>query len=124
MKALLLVGLGGGLGSILRYLTSVFVSRQFPSAFPWGTFAVNFIGCLLAGIFIGMLERQQIINTDLKLLLITGFCGGYTTFSAFSVENLNLIQNGNTLTALLYITGSILAGIIAVVGGLMITKSI
>ncbi len=124
MKALLLVGLGGGLGSILRYLTSVFVSRQFPSAFPWGTFAVNFIGCLLAGIFIGMLERQQVINTDLKLLLITGFCGGYTTFSAFSAENLNLIQNGNTLTALLYITASILTGIIAVVGGLMITKSI
>lgn len=64
MKALLLVGLGGGLGSILRYLTSVFVSRQFPAAFPWGTFAVNFIGCLLAGIFIGMLERQQVVNTD------------------------------------------------------------
>lgn len=70
-----------------------------------------------------MLERQQVLNNDLKLLLITGFCGGYTTFSAFATENFNLIQNGNSLVAMLYIAASIAAGIIAVWGGLALIKT-
>lgn len=123
MKTLLLVGLGGGTGSILRYLTSAFVSRYLPATFPWATFTVNIAGCLLIGIIIGMLERQQVLNNDLKLLLITGFCGGYTTFSAFATENFNLIQNGNSLVAMLYIAASIAAGIIAVWGGLALIKT-
>lgn len=122
MKAILLVGLGGGIGSILRYLTSLLVSKQVSSVFPWGTFAVNIIGCLLAGIILGVLERQQVLNSDLKILLITGFCGGYTTFSAFSIENIHLLQNGHPLTALLYILISILLGIIAVWAGMTFIK--
>lgn len=125
MKAILLVGLGGGIGSILRYLTSVLVSKQaLSSIFPWGTFAVNIIGCLLAGLILGILERQQVLNSDLKILLITGFCGGYTTFSAFSIENIHLLQNGQPLTALLYISTSILLGIMAVWGGMIVVKMI
>lgn len=124
MKAILLVGLGGGIGSILRYLTSVLVSKQTSSIFPWGTFSVNIIGCLLAGIIIGILERQQILNSDLKLLLITGFCGGYTTFSAFSIENMYLLQNGQPLTVLLYISISVVLGVIAVWGGMAVVKTV
>ncbi len=120
MKAIVLVGIGGGLGSILRYITTVFMSRYFPAIFPWGTFTVNVLGCLLVGIILGILEKQQLVSSDLKLLLITGFCGGYTTFSAFSSENLGLLQNGNFLLAFLYIGTSILLGIIAVWLGLMI----
>lgn len=125
MKAILLIGIGGGIGSILRYLTSVLVSKQtFSSIFPWGTFAVNIIGCLIAGIILGILERQQVLNSDLKLLLITGFCGGYTTFSAFSIENVYLLQNGQLLTALFYISISVLLGIIAVWTGITVVKTI
>ena len=90
-RAIILVGLGGGLGSIFRYLTSVVVTKYVQTTFPLGTFAVNIIGCLIVGILLGLFERQQLTNPDLKFLLITGFCGGYTTFSAFASENINFI---------------------------------
>ena len=124
MKALLLVGIGGGIGSIMRYLTTVLISRYSSSLFPWATYSANLLGCLLIGLFIGILERQQVLSSDLKLLLITGFCGGYTTFSAFANENMTLIRSGHTFTALLYIAVSVLSGILAVYGGMLIAKSI
>jgi CrcB protein len=114
IRAILLVGLGGGIGSILRYLTSVAVGKYFQTAFPWATFTANILGCLIIGIFIGLFERHQTISPDLKFLLITGFCGGYTTFSAFAAENVSLFQSGNSLTAFLYIGASVLLSLFAV----------
>jgi CrcB protein len=124
MKTILLIGLGGGIGSIMRYLTSMLVAKQVSSVFPWATFVVNIIGCLVAGIILGVLERQQVLNSDLKFLLITGFCGGYTTFSAFSVENIQLLQSGHSLIALLYISISILLGVMAVWVGMTLIKTV
>lgn len=121
-RTIILVGLGGGLGSILRYLTSVAINKYFQTNFPFATFTVNIIGCLIIGIIIGIFDRQQITNPDFKFLLVTGFCGGYTTFSTFSAENLNLLQSGNYLTAFLYITLSIFICLFAVWLGLLLTK--
>lgn len=122
LKPLLLVGLGGGIGSMLRYLTSAFANKYFPSIFPWGTFVVNVLGCLLIGILLGIFERQALANPNLKFLFITGFCGGYTTFSTFAAENLELYQSGNILTLVFYITTSVLIGVLAVWLGMEIIR--
>ena len=121
-KAILLVGLGGGVGSILRYLTSVVVTKYFQSNFPLGTFVVNILGCLIIGILIGLFDKQQLPNPDLRLLFITGFCGGFTTFSAFAAENINLFQSGHSLTALLYIGASIFVSLFFVWLGMVVVR--
>ncbi|MDD2552070.1 MAG: fluoride efflux transporter CrcB [Dysgonamonadaceae bacterium] len=118
IKDLLLVGLGGGVGSMLRLLTSR-VSARFISS-DWalvGTFIANIVGCFLIGLLAGWLLPNMGKNESLSLLLITGFCGGYTTFSAFASENLQLWQSGNTFLFILYIFFSITLGVLAVWGG-------
>ena len=122
IKLVLIVFLGGGIGSIFRYLTSVFTQKYIQQSFPWATFFVNIVGCLIVGILVGLFTKQQIPNADLKLLFITGFCGGFTTFSAFALENVKLFQSGNTFLALLYIALSVILGVFAVWTGMMITK--
>ncbi|ACK65491.1 CrcB protein [Rippkaea orientalis PCC 8801] len=97
----LIVFLGGGLGSCSRYVVSKVISSQLESIFPWGTFTVNIIGCFLIGIFIGMIQRFQ-FHPNLTVLLVTGFCGGFTTFSSFSYENYLLLKNSEYLLGLLY----------------------
>lgn len=122
IKAVLIVFFGGGIGSVFRYLTSVFTERYVQSTFPWATFFVNVVGCLVIGILAGFFTKQQLADDNLRLLFMTGFCGGFTTFSAFALENVKLFQNGNSLVALLYIALSVIVGVFAVWTGMMITK--
>lgn len=117
MLSIFLVGLGGGLGSILRYLTSSWVHRWLGTHFYLGTLIVNLLGCFLVGIFIGLIEKLEWGNTHLRLLLIVGFCGGFTTFSALSMESFMLIKSGHFFQTLLYNAVSILLGISAVWAG-------
>lgn len=98
------------------------LSNRYPGAFPWGTFAVNIIGCLFIGIIYGLAERHKIMTYELRLLLAVGFCGSFTTFSAFSTENLNMFQIGSYTTAGLYISLSILLGLGAVFAGLAMVR--
>ena len=114
IRTIILVGLGGGLGSIFRYLISVGLTRYFPGIFPLGTFAVNVLGCLVAGVVLGLLERQQITNPDLRFLLVVGFCGGFTSFSAFASENITLLLSGYSWTTFLYIALSVIICLLAV----------
>jgi len=122
IKHILLVGLGGGVGSILRYLTSVFLLKHYSSSFPLTTFVVNIFGCLLMGILFGLAGRHAFLHGDLKLLLMVGFCGGYTTFSAFSMENIQLLESGNYFLLAIYTLASVLLGIAAVWFGSWIVK--
>lgn len=122
-KDILYVGLGGGIGSILRYLTSRIVSRYVESEWLFlGTFTANIIGCFLIGIFMGWLLANQPDNSTFRLLFIVGFCGGYTTFSAFAFENFRLIELNQWGLFLLYTLSSVLLGILAVWVGMKFVK--
>jgi CrcB protein len=124
IRNIVLVGLGGGIGSIFRYLTSVIVNKYFIYIFPLATFTTNFLGCLLIGLLLGYFDRQQLINLDAKFLFVTGFCGGYTTFSTFAFENISLFQSNNSAVAFAYLAASILCGLFAVWLGLFINNKI
>jgi len=122
IKTLLLVGLGGAAGSILRYLTGYAADKWIQAGFPVGTLIVNILGSFLIGLTIGLLDRCTITSPELKYLLVVGFLGGFTTFSAFTYENVNLLQTGNIGTALLYMMGSVVAGLAAVWVGFALTR--
>ena len=112
MMAILCVAFGGACGSVCRYLCSLWIPRI--QGFPLATFLVNVLGCILIGILSGYLVRVHLSSNGLRLLLVTGFCGGFTTFSSCSAENLTLMQNGQFATVLLYTGCSILFGFVAV----------
>ena len=123
MKILLLVGLGGAVGSMLRYLTTLFVmNRMTGLSFPLGTFIVNVTGCLLIGIVFGLSERYQWMTPQFRIFLMTGICGGYTTFSAFAFENIRLFQESAYITSFMYIAASLLSCLLAVFLGMMCVK--
>ncbi|MGM5631173.1 fluoride efflux transporter CrcB [Apibacter raozihei] len=118
IKNILVVGTGGAMGTILRYLISVYTSKHYSGDFPIATFFINITGCMLIGLFVGLAERNQLMNGEMRLFLITGFCGGYTTFSTFSLENQQLMQQGNQFILYAYLLSSIIVGIAAVyIGG-------
>ncbi|HKK47433.1 MAG TPA: fluoride efflux transporter CrcB [Balneolaceae bacterium] len=121
LKTLILVGSGGFLGSSLRYLLSRYIESNWLSSFPYGTFGVNVLGCLIIGLIYG-LSIKNLASGEVRLLLATGFCGGFTTFSSFSYEFLSLMQDGQHWYAFLYCFGSLLAGLLAVWIGLTLIK--
>jgi len=121
MKSFLLVFLGGGLGSGLRYLVSI-AMNQYSKVLPYGTFIVNMLGCLLIGLILGYAQKENTLTSNQTLLLATGFCGGFTTFSAFANENLELIKNGELFNFSVYTIGSVLIGILAVYIGFYLTN--
>jgi CrcB protein len=121
LKSILLVAFGGGLGSVLRFLTNIIVAKNYPAKAHYATFIVNSLGCLLIGLFMGYLIKQS-QNEYLKLLLITGFCGGFTTFSAFGLENYTFINSQNLTIALIYTALSVIIGILFVGLGIYIVK--
>jgi len=113
MKDLALVALGGGFGSICRYLLSAWLTRS-AGGFPFGTVAVNLLGCLLIGLFAGLAARHAWLNGEARLLLVVGVLGGFTTFSAFGLDSLHLLRRGEFLLALGYVGSSVLLGLGAV----------
>lgn len=117
-----LIALGGAAGSVLRYLCQKWVSELYRHSFPLGTFLVNIAGCFLIGLFYALSERSQVFSANYRLLLITGFCGGFTTFSTFSFENMSLLRSGDYGYFLLYTLGSVLTGLLSVYGGTALGK--
>jgi len=117
MKAVIFVGIGGGLGSILRYLVQISVGKHVPIHFPLGTFLVNISGCFLIGIFYSLAVRHTGISPEWRLFLITGICGGYTTFSTYSYDGLILLKQGAGFSFILYMLGTVVLGLLATFAG-------
>ena len=112
LKTITLVGIGGAIGSILRYLVSTGIQSKFLSAFPFGTMLVNISGCFLIGAIYALATRNN-ISPEWRFFLATGICGGYTTFSTFSYESLSLLRDGEVLYATAYISVSVVLGVLA-----------
>lgn len=122
IRNLLLIGTGGFLGSISRFMASRFMQNNFPSAFPFGTFFVNITGCFILGLIYGMSDRSSLFNSGWKMFLTVGFCGGFTTFSTFANENLAMLRDGEFFYFFLYTGLSVFLGVAATFLGVLMTK--
>lgn len=116
------IGSGSFLGGISRHLISRAVHNSMVSAFPFGTMWVNILGCFLIGLLFGLSDRGNLTNNELRLFLTVGFCGGFTTFSTFSLENLVMLREGNFLYFTLYAGLSVFLGLAATFGGHALVK--
>ncbi len=121
MKILFAIGAGSFIGGMARFLLTQLVQSKFITLFPLGTLAVNTLGCFFIGIVFGVADKGN-LNGEWKLFLATGILGGFTTFSAFSLETINLFREGQLGFASLYITGSILLGLLATYSGVLIMR--
>lgn len=121
-RVIFLVGLGGCIGSIARYLTTVYFTKHFSSDFPLGTFAVNIIGCILIGVIYGISEKYNWLSPEWRFFLAMGLCGGFTTFSSFALENFQLIKSAQYLTFVLYSVSTYILGIGSVFLGFFVSK--
>jgi|SRR5690606_798259 len=115
MKILLLIGSGSFIGGVLRYLLSQFIQNKTLAAFPFGTLMVNIAGCFFIGLIIGLMDRES-FATEWRFFLVTGLLGGFTTFSAFSMESVNLLRSGEISYAIIYVVLSVVLGILATLG--------
>ena len=123
MKMLLMVGLGSFAGGVLRFLLTRFVQINSMSSFPWGTTAVNLLGCLVLGVLYGLFSRGLLLHTETRLFLTVGLCGGFTTFSTFSNDGLILMKQGFYGLFATYTLLSILLGIFAALGGSIVGRT-
>ncbi len=121
LRALLIAGSGSFIGGALRYLVSQLM-KPVSAGFPFGTFCVNILGCFLIGLLYGLFAKYSSTSSDWCLLLTTGLCGGFTTFSTFCNESVSMMQNGNWGTLFLYIVGSVLLGLAAVLLGSILSR--
>ena len=121
-RNVLLVAIGSMVGGVARYLCALGLARSTTGAFPYGTFAVNVVGCLLIGLVYGCAERFEWFSPDLRLFLATGFCGGFTTFSSFAYENIELLQDKDYLTFAAYSCLSFILGLGAAYVGVLLAK--
>jgi fluoride exporter len=128
MKETLLVFIFGGIGSVLRYAVGELSTKWFGISFPWGTLIVNVIGCTLIGIFARIIPLPDILTpqngaNDFRLIFMTGLCGGFTTFSAFTLDAANLYLRGEAGLSIAYITASVVLSLLGVAIGLTIGKA-
>ena len=122
MPLVLAVGFGGGLGAVARYSLDRFIEHRVDSAFPWATFAINVSGCFAVGFIIAAVVDRHRAPQWLKVGLTIGFCGGYTTFSTFAQESLDLIEARDLAIAFASIGASVLLGVLAVLIGIKVGR--
>ncbi|MBS1904060.1 MAG: fluoride efflux transporter CrcB [Bacteroidetes bacterium] len=120
-RNIVIVGIGGFLGTVARYLVAVSMSKSL-HPFPLATFVINVVGCLVIGVIYGVADRSAVMTPEWRLFLATGFCGGFTTFSSFAYENVNLLQLGQYSIFALYTVGSVAAGLLAAGAGVLLSR--
>ena len=123
-KTILIVGMGGFLGSVARYLTQLLVERLLHSTFPWGTFAANMAGCFIIGLVYAISERGGLLSPEWRIFLTVGFCGGFTTFSSFAFNNLVMLNEKSYLQFSGNIFLSVFLGLTAVYLGVIAIRII
>ncbi|NOR76652.1 MAG: fluoride efflux transporter CrcB [Draconibacterium sp.] len=124
LKTLLIVGTGGFIGSVLRYLVQVFVEKGLSTTFPWGTFIANIAGSFIIGIVFAFAEKGNLMSAEWRMFLAVGICGGFTTFSSFAYNNLTMITERSFGQLLWNVGGSLFFGILAVYLGIILVKAI
>ena len=124
MPVLLAVAIGGAIGSLARYSLDRFIEQRSFAVFPWSTFTINATGCLLIGAVIAALVDRHNVPAWVRVGLAMGVLGGYTTFSTFAQESLDLIEEGRLEVAALYALGSVAVGIVAVLIGMRVGRTI
>lgn len=122
LKYILIVGSGGFIGTVLRYILTRYMQLHVASVFPWGTFSVNIIGSLLIGIIYGLAEKDNIFTPEIRLFLTVGICGGFTTFSTLTNDAFILLQDRELLRFALYASLSFFLGLLAVYAGRLLIK--
>ncbi|NGO63056.1 fluoride efflux transporter CrcB [Rhizobium daejeonense] len=124
MMQIVLVATGGAVGSVLRYVVGLGAMKLLGSSFPWGTLTVNVVGCFGIGVLAELIVARFGGSADLRLLLITGFLGGFTTFSAFALDAVSLFERGAAFSSFVYLASSIVVSIAATVAGMLLMRSV
>jgi CrcB protein len=124
LEGVLFVALGGGIGSVARYLVSLWAAGRFGADFPYGTLIVNVAGCFIIGLFMVLVTERFMLSAHLRLLVTTGFLGGLTTFSSFSFETFSLIQDGSWASAACNVIANLVTGFLATWFGAMVARGL
>ena len=122
IKALLIIGCGGFIGSVCRYLLQQYFNQNFSAEYPWGTLTANLVGCFFIGLIFGYALHKTNVPYEFVWFFATGFCGAFTTFSTFSYESLHLLKHGKAFVALAYLSISVIAGLVLTWTGMYLAK--
>jgi CrcB protein len=124
LRTLLIVGSGGFIGSVMRYLVQFFVEKGATTTFPWGTFIANVAGSFIIGVVFALAEKGNLMSSELRLFFAVGICGGFTTFSSFAYNNFTMIKEHSFGQLLWNVGGSLFFGILAIYIGVLVVKAI
>jgi CrcB protein len=124
MRELILVFMGGGLGSVIRFAMGRWINAFHNGTFPWGTLAVNVVACFLMGLLIGLADHKNMLSPSARVFWTVGFCGGFSTFSAFSAEALVLIQGGLQWSFVMYLLASLVLCVAGTYAGLSLGETL
>jgi len=124
LRTILLVGSGGFIGSVLRYLVQLFVEKGMSTTFPWGTFVANMAGSFIIGVVFALAQKGNFLNAEWRMFLAVGFCGGFTTFSSFAYNNLTMLKEQTYGQFFLNVGGSLFFGLLAVFLGMILVRAV
>ncbi len=124
LRTILLVGSGGFIGSVMRFLVQYYMEKNISTTFPWGTMIANITGSFFIGIIFALAEKGNLLNAEWRIFLAVGVCGGFTTFSSFAYNNFTMIKENSIIPLLLNIGGNLFIGIMAVYIGIVFIRLI